>query len=507
MSPSPRPKTASAPLGIVVDVLRATSTIAQALAAGYRRVLCCAEIEEARRLRTEIEGSLVGGERDARSDRGVRRRRLSARVPRAAGRRRHADHVDDERDADDPGRGRALRRGRARVAAEPRARSPRRRATRGDDVAILCAGFKGAFALDDAYCAGRIVALLGGRARRTRRSRPSSSPRRSPTPHGAARPHVRAARARGGHPVLLARERAAGRAAARGHGRARRPRSCAVRYRFAFGRPPAVAARAMVATSQPLATRAGLRALERGGNAADAALAAAAVLCVTEPMSTGIGGDCFAQVWRDGELVGLDSAGPAPALGRSGEPVEQTGPRSVTVPGAVAGWAAFAERFGRLGLDACLADAIDAAERGFAVAPRDGRGVGAARRAARAAAARRRASFVQPELGATLRRIAAEGPAAFYAGPVARGDRGGVVARGGRPRRRSSRAGSSRCASTTSGVEVCELPPPTQGVGALEALGLLTRSSPGSRARSACVAARARGRARARARRRRRLAS
>ena len=65
--------------------------------------------------------------------------------------------------------------------------------------------------------------------------------------------------------------------------------------------------------AQPLATRAGLRALERGGNAADAALAAAAVLCVTEPMSTGIGGDCFAQVWRDGELDGLDSAGPAPA--------------------------------------------------------------------------------------------------------------------------------------------------------------------------------------------------
>ena len=84
-------------------------------------------------------------------------------------------------------------------------------------------------------------------------------------------------------------------------------------YRFAFGRPPAVAAEGMVATSQPLATRAGLRALERGGNAADAALAAAAVLCVTEPMSTGIGGDCFAQVWRDGELEGLDSAGPAPA--------------------------------------------------------------------------------------------------------------------------------------------------------------------------------------------------
>src|SRR6186997_3498331 len=58
-------ETASAPVAVVVDVLRATSTIPQALAAGYRRVLCCAEIEEARRLRGEIEGSLVGGERDA----------------------------------------------------------------------------------------------------------------------------------------------------------------------------------------------------------------------------------------------------------------------------------------------------------------------------------------------------------------------------------------------------------------------------------------------------------
>src|SRR5436190_11085429 len=111
----------------------------------------------------------------------------------------------------------------------------------------------------------------------------------------------------------------------------------------------------MVATSQPLAPRAGLRALERGGNAADAALAAAAVLCVVEPMSTGIGGDCFAQVWHDGRLEGLDSAGPAPAAADPVEPVEETGPRSVTVPGAVAGWAAFTERYGRLGLDACLA--------------------------------------------------------------------------------------------------------------------------------------------------------
>src|SRR5262249_39806347 len=141
-------------------------------------------------------------------------------------------------------------------------------------------------------------------------------------------------------------------------------------YRFAYGRPPAVAAEAMVATSQPSATRAGLRALERGGNAADAALAAAAVLCVTEPMSTGIGGDCFALVSRNGGVEGLDSAAPAPRAADPAAPVDLTGPCSVTVPGAVAGWAALAERHGRLGLDACLADAIDVAENGFAIAPR-----------------------------------------------------------------------------------------------------------------------------------------
>jgi gamma-glutamyltranspeptidase/glutathione hydrolase len=256
-------------------------------------------------------------------------------------------------------------------------------------------------------------------------------------------------------------------------------------YRFAFGRPPAVAAEAIVATSQPLATRAGLRALERGGNAADAALAAAAVLCVTEPMSTGIGGDCFAQVWRDGRLEGLDSAGPAPAGADSEAPVEQDGPRSVTVPGAVGGWAALAERHGRLGLDGCLEGAIAAAEQGFAVAPRTA-----------AAWSQLGGPFgppprvgdlvYQPELGATLRRIAEEGPSAFYEGEVAaaiadaswleESDLASFEPRWVEPLRLSYK-----------GVEVCELPPPTQGVCALEALGLLERSSPGVVAQIRCV--------------------
>jgi len=244
-------------------------------------------------------------------------------------------------------------------------------------------------------------------------------------------------------------------------------------FRFAPGRPPAVAAQAMVATSQPLATRAGLRALERGGNAADAALAATAVLCVAEPMSTGIGGDAFAIVW-DGEcLHGLDAAGPAPAGADPDSPVEERGPRSVTVPGAVAGWAAFAERFCHLGLDTCLADAIDAAEHGVAIAPmtaarwaRDGGPpeFGSPPRVGEV--------FRLPQLDRTLRRIAEEGPDAFYRGEVARAiaqacwleeaDLAAYAPRWVEPLRLGYR-----------GVTVCELPPPGQGVAALEGLGLL----------------------------------
>ena len=255
-----------------------------------------------------------------------------------------------------------------------------------------------------------------------------------------------------------------------------------------FGRPSVDTAEVMIATSQPLATAAGVRAFERGGNAADAALAAAAVLCVTEPMSTGVGGDAFAAVWWDGELVGLDAAGPAPATADPDEPVAERGPRSVTVPGAVAGWQALSERFGRLGLDTCLAEAIDLAERGYAVSPI----AAAAWDAAAAPSANWAESVVPPELepaprpgevvrlpelGATLRRLAEDGAAALYRGALAESicssswleeeDLIGYEAAWTEPLRVRYRD-----------YEVAELPPPTQGVAALEALALLEGLEP-----------------------------
>ena len=148
---------ASAPVGIVVDVLRATSTMAQALAAGYQRVLCAAEIEEARALRVELEDSVVGGERNAvriegfdvgASPREFLEPRAGTLILSTTNGTRTI--LAAAARCDEVLLGSLLNLGAvARAAAE-----------RGEDVAVLCAGFQGAFALDDAYCAGRIVQLL-----------------------------------------------------------------------------------------------------------------------------------------------------------------------------------------------------------------------------------------------------------------------------------------------------------------------------------------------------------
>ena len=135
--------------------------------------------------------------------------------------------------------------------------------------------------------------------------------------------------------------------------------------------------RNVVATSHPLAAQAGLRMLQRGGNAADAAIAAAAVMTVVEPVSNGLGSDAFCLLWDGHELHGLNASGRAPQAwtpeyfarkhGAGAKAPPQRGWDSVTVPGAVAGWMALHRRFGKLPFADLLAPATGIAERGYAV--------------------------------------------------------------------------------------------------------------------------------------------
>ena len=148
----------SAPVAIVVDVLRATSTMAQALAGGYRRVLCCAEIEEARSLRAELPNALVGGERKAVRIEGFDvgaspREFLEARaetliLTTTNGTRTILTAAEACEEV--------LLGSLLNLDAVVRAVLER-----GRNVVVVCAGFQAAFAIDDAYCAGRIVQLVG----------------------------------------------------------------------------------------------------------------------------------------------------------------------------------------------------------------------------------------------------------------------------------------------------------------------------------------------------------
>ncbi len=136
-------------------------------------------------------------------------------------------------------------------------------------------------------------------------------------------------------------------------------------------------ARNAVATSHPLAAQAGLQMMARGGNAVDAAIAAAAMLTVTEPVSNGLGSDAFCILWDGTQLHGLNGAGYAPAAWdcayfkrKYGDAIAtppKRGIDSVTVPGAVASWAALSNRFGKLPFGDLLAPAIDVAERGYLI--------------------------------------------------------------------------------------------------------------------------------------------
>jgi gamma-glutamyltranspeptidase/glutathione hydrolase len=255
-------------------------------------------------------------------------------------------------------------------------------------------------------------------------------------------------------------------------------------------------ARNVVATSQPLAAQAGLQVLRQGGNAVDAAVATAAAMAIVEPCSNGLGSDNFALVWDGHGLHGLNSSGPAPAawtreyfLRKHGERFPMRGWDAVTVPGAVAGWAALSQRFGKLPFADLLEPAIALAQEGYGV------GVVTARAWARAVPhlqsqpgfreafmPRGRAPqpgerFAFPDAASTLRQIAATRGEAFYRGEIAAQLAAHSAANGG-AMTAADLAGFTPewvmpIATEFAGHTVHEIPPNGQGIAALMALGML----------------------------------
>ena len=213
------------------------------------------------------------------------------------------------------------------------------------------------------------------------------------------------------------------------------------------------APREAVATSQPLASAAGLEILLGGGNAVDAAVAAAAVLNVVEPHMTGIGGDMFAILWsaNDQKLSGLDASGRAGSLltpevlrADGHEHMPDDGPASVTVPGALSGWVALLDQHGTMSLAEVLDPAIRIAEEGFPVTPVIARqwrnqsvklshNVGAI--ATYLLEGRRGPEtgewFQNPDLARSFRILANDGPEAFYGGELGRTIVSGLTELGG----------------------------------------------------------------------------
>ncbi len=268
---------------------------------------------------------------------------------------------------------------------------------------------------------------------------------------------------------------------------------------FTSRRSPVLGARGMVATSQPLAVAAGLEVLALGGNAADAAAAAAAALNVTEPTSTGIGGDCFALYYDSAsrQVSALNGSGRAPAaltlerLEREGyrQALPPLHPYTITVPGACAGWCDLVERHGRFSIARVLAPAIRLAEEGFPVAPVTAyfwaRGAERQLRQARGGseltidgrAPRAGEVFRNPGLARTLRAVAEGGKEAFYRGAIAAAiaaivqEAGGCLAESDLAAHHST--WDEPISTTYRGLRIWECPPNGQGLAALLALNIL----------------------------------
>jgi gamma-glutamyltranspeptidase/glutathione hydrolase len=255
-----------------------------------------------------------------------------------------------------------------------------------------------------------------------------------------------------------------------------------------------------MATSQPLATSAGLEIMRLGGNAIDAAVAAAAVLNLAEPHMTGIGGDMFAIVWsaRERRLVGLNAAGIAGSEMSRGELVRRgrtqvpgSGPESITVPGALAGWSALLDRFGNLSLEEALEPAIRLAEEGFPVTPVIAQDwAGQVRKLSEDAGSTatflvddgQRAPlagewFRNPDLARSFRMIAEQGPSVFYGGELGRKVVDGVRSLGGfltyGDLTRVPVEWVDPVGVRFGDYRLYELPPPGQGIAALQMLRLV----------------------------------
>lgn len=264
------------------------------------------------------------------------------------------------------------------------------------------------------------------------------------------------------------------------------------------GRSTVYAPNDVAATSQPLATTTALEILAAGGNAVDAAVAAAAVLNVTEPHMTGMGGDMFAILWdaETGRLVGLDASGKSgsnidlEALFAEDDPsVPGSGPRSVTVPGALSGWSTLVETYGTMTLAEVLAPAIRIAEEGFPVTPiiaQDWAGtVNGLRRDEGAAAtylidgeAPKPGDWHRnPDLARTFQRVADGGPGVFYGGDLGREIVDGLAELGGTLTLEDLANHEPRWVEPMSvdykGYTLWELPPAGQGIAALQMLKML----------------------------------
>ncbi len=253
----------------------------------------------------------------------------------------------------------------------------------------------------------------------------------------------------------------------------------------------------MIATSQPLASAAGLRILQQGGNAIDAAVAAAAVLCVVEPMMVSAGGDLFALVWnaKSKELKALNASGRSPQAAtidelkkRGIDRMPQHGIHTVTVPGAVDGWAKLLEKYGTMKLAQVLQPAIEYAERGFPVTDVIGHdwqvalnykthGDFAATFLPGGQPPAIGDIFKNKNLGRTLRLIAQKGPDVFYRGELAEKLVQFAQAEGGLHTLRDFANHTSNwidpISTTYRGYTCYELPPNTQGLAALEMLNIL----------------------------------